>query len=260
VSEARPDPLRGLPAALRIDTEDRARRGIRISLPSATAPARSCPRVAAAEPLPGAALRALEYAVVDVETTGGPSGRGHRITEVCAVRLAADGRTVAEFATLLNPERAILPFVTSLTRITGAMVADAPRFGEIAAELAKVLEGAVFVAHNATFDWSFVSRELERAGGGPLRGRMLCTVHMARRLVPEVSSRSLDALTDYFGVHNPARHRAYGDARATAALFRRLLERLEEREVAHWEELQTLLQRRAPRRKRSASPHPMTER
>ena len=110
------------------------------------------------------------------------------------------------------------------------------------------------------FDWSFVSRELQRAGGAALCGAPLCTVRMARRLVPEVSSRSLDALTNYFGVPNAARHRAWGDARATAGLFRRLLERLDEREIARWEELQSLLRKRAPRRKRIASPHPMTER
>ncbi len=256
----RPDPLRRLPASLIIDTGDRARRGIRISLPSQPAPVWRVPPVRAAEPGPDTPLRSLEYVVVDVETTGGPARRGHRITEVCAVRLSPEGAPKEEFTALVNPDRVIPPFVTSLTRITMDMVSRAPRFPEVAPELARVLDGAVFVAHNAQFDWSFVSRELERAGGEPLRGKMLCTVRMARRLVPEVSSRSLDALSYYFGVHNDARHRAWGDARATATVFRRLLERLEEREVARWSELEALLRRRAPRRKRIASPHPMTER
>src|SRR5690606_27367108 len=109
----------------------------------------------------------------------------------------ADGTVVDEFRTLVNPDRPIPAFITSLTNITWDMVRDAPRFSDVAPHVARVLEGAVFVAHNAAFDWNFLGAELGRAGM-PLAGRTLCTVRMARRLVPEIGSRSLDALTHFF--------------------------------------------------------------
>lgn len=197
------------------------------------------------------ALRGMEYVIVDVETTGGSAQRGHRVTEVAALRVAADGTVLEELCTLVNPERPIPPYISALTNITGEMVKDAPRFRDILFDLATMLAGRVFVAHNAAFDWRFIRAEMERATGRtPTDGRILCTVRLARKLVPEVSSRSLDSLSDYFGIDNDARHRARGDALATAVLFGHLMERLEEREIASWSALDELLSRRKPRGKR----------
>jgi len=283
-----PDPLAALPAELRVDVADRARRGIRISLPRQ--PGEKSAAAAAVErayrfvrgagarrvaerparygefwevpPWRGEAsdrLQQLEYAVVDVETTGGPAG-GHRLTEFAAVRVDGQGRVLREYSTLLNPDRPIPPFITRLTRITHEMVTRAPRFDEVEAEIRDVLDGAVFVAHNAAFDWRFVCYELARLGGPPPRARVLCTVRLARKVVPELTSRSLDALQFLFDVENEARHRAFGDARATARIFARLLDRVDERAIEQWGELERLLGRRAPRRKRRALPEPMSER
>ena len=206
-----------------------------------------------------AELHTLEYAVVDVETTGGSASRGHRITEVCAVCLDGNGRFIGEFKTLVNPFRPIPPSITRLTSITDAMVREAPSFAEIAPELRRWLEGRVFVAHNAGFDWRFVGWEMEGATGLRIEAPVLCTVRMARRLVPEIRSRSLDALQHFFGVRNEARHRAYGDARATARVFRKLMFRLLDRGVGRWDELQQLLDapRQQRKRKRSALPTSM---
>jgi DNA polymerase III epsilon subunit family exonuclease len=279
------DAARVIPAGLVVDAERRAQHGIRIALPPRAPGTRSSYPLGYAEagrarwlahrefrcygegwaetgPDAGMAddgLRGLEYAVVDVETTGCSAWQGDRITEVAAVRMRGDGRVVKEYSTLVNPDRSIPPFITRLTRITPAMVARAPRFQEVAAEVRGVVAGAVFVAHNASFDWRFLSTELEWAEGMPLRGRVICTVRLARRVVPETSRRSLDALQDYFGVHNPARHRAFGDARATAHIFRRMLDRLDELQIEQWCELERLLARRAPRRRRRASPEPMSD-
>jgi DNA polymerase-3 subunit epsilon len=205
-----------------------------------------------------APVRSLEYAIVDVETTGGSWAYGHRITEIAAVRVRGDGTTVDEYRSLINPERPIPSYITALTNISWDMVRDAPRFADVAPDVARVLSGAVFVAHNASFDWRFVGAELQRAGV-PLSGRTLCTVRMARRLVPELRSRSLDSLIYFFNIPIEARHRAYGDARATAELFRLLLDRLDTMEVTRWNELQELLARRAKRRKRQANPHSIPE-
>lgn len=192
-------------------------------------------------------LASLEYAVVDVETTGGSASRGHRITEVGVVCLDGNGRFIGEFKTLVNPFRPIPPSITRLTGITDAMAGDAPAFGEIAPELRRWLEGRVFVAHNAGFDWRFVGWELEQSTGARMQAPVLCTVRMARRLVPEIRSRSLDALQHYFDVRNEARHRAYGDARATARVFRKLMFRVFDNGIASWGELQQLLD--APKKK-----------
>ena len=240
-----------LPPQLCLDASDRSR-GIRISLVS---------RAFTAEPVDCAGtladdtpLRTLEFAVVDVETTGCSWLHGDRVTEICAVRVRGDGAIVDEYRTLVNPERPIPYEITALTNITRTMVQRAPRFCDVAADVARALAGAVFVAHNASFDWRFVGAELERAGW-PLGGRTLCTVRLARKVVPEIRSRSLDALSYFFNVHNEARHRAYGDARATAVIFRRMLDRLDTREVTRWDELELFLLRRSQRRKRIANPH-----
>jgi DNA polymerase-3 subunit epsilon len=265
-----------LPRGLVVDGSRRAAHGIRISLPIPAPstkqrvqfrfPLRPLRRSGAAwwgppdEALPATdRLRSLEYVVVDVETTGGSLHEGHRITEICAVRLRGDGTPLGEFATLVNPLRPIPARITLLTRITHDMVEEAPRFAEIADSLADFLDGAVFVAHNAMFDWRFVTLELERAALAAPHTRVLCTVRLARKVVPEVASRSLDALSYFFGVENEARHRAFGDARATARIFSRLLERMDEREIVCWADLEALLLRSTKRRKRSAMPQPMTD-
>lgn len=205
-----------------------------------------------------AQLRSLEYAIVDVETTGGSASRGHRITEVCAVALDGSGRYIGEFRSLVNPFRPIPPSITRLTNITDSMVREAPSFVEIAPEFRRWLEGRVFVAHNAAFDWSWVRWEMEGALGLGVDAPVLCTVKMSRRLVPEVRSRSLDALAWFFDLRNEARHRAWGDARVTARIFRRLMDRAEERAVFRWDELQALLQRKPKKKaKRSALPTSM---
>jgi DNA polymerase III epsilon subunit family exonuclease len=201
---------------------------------------------------PGESLRTLEYVVVDVETTG--VGYAHRITEVAIVRLSGAGRVLEEYSTLVNPERPIPAMITELTHISGDMVRTAPSFREIAGDVHERLSGRIFVAHNAGFDWRFLSKELHMALGTPLRGRLLCTVRMARKLVPEMPRRSLDALSWYFGVSNDARHRAFGDARATAEVFRRMLERADEQSIVGWNELQKVLYARAARRKRRSTP------
>jgi DNA polymerase III subunit epsilon len=256
------DPGALLPPGLVADASDRARMGIRISLkaglPVVTACRDAGPVDCGGDVCADAPLRSLEFAVVDVETTGGAFERGHRITEIAVLRIRGDGAVVDEYRTLVNPERPIPSFITRLTSITWEMVSGAPRFADVAADVARSIRGAVFVAHNAAFDWRFVGGEFGRAGV-PLTGARLCTVRLARKVVPEVRSRSLDSLTCFFDIAIEARHRAHGDAVATAEVFRRLLDRLESRDITRWGELEGLLGQRAPRRKRRANPHSMDE-
>ena len=198
-------------------------------------------------------LNALSYVVVDTETTGGSAWSGDRITEIAAV-VVRKGEIVEVFETLINPQRPIPPFVTRLTNITWDMVKHAPTFERAAPEVMRVLEGNVFVAHNAKFDWRFVSAELSRSTGRQLRGRRLCTVNIARQVLPQLSRRSLDCVARYYGVEIHGRHRAGGDALATAKCLIRMLADLSDRECVTWGDLEALL--RAPpvrRKKRRAS-------
>jgi DNA polymerase-3 subunit epsilon len=196
-------------------------------------------------------LRDLSFVVVDVEATGVRAIDGDRITEVAAV-LVRNGEAKVVFDSLVNPERPIPTQISTLTGISWEMVRNAPRFGDIAHQLAGVLEGHVFVAHNATFDWRFISQEMQRATGRPLDGTRLCTVKLARRLVPTLYRRSLDAITDYFGVRIHNRHRAGGDAIATADVFLRLLGAAQDFGLETLDDLQAHL--RQPRKRWRRSP------
>ncbi|WP_194776956.1 exonuclease domain-containing protein [Pararhodonellum marinum] len=159
------------------------------------------------------------FAIVDIETTGGFSGN-NRITEVAV--LIHDGVEVVEtYQTLLNPERSIPGFITGLTGIHQQMVANAPTFREIAQELFDLLNGKVFVAHNVNFDYSFIKEEFKNAGMDYQANR-LCTVRLSRQVFPGLGSYSLGRLCDRLSIEISDRHRAFGDAEATAVLFGKL--------------------------------------
>lgn len=203
-------------------------------------------------------LREEEWVVVDVETTGGSPGQGHRVTEVAAVRVSG-GQIVGHYSSLVNPQRRIPSMITALTGISDQMVRDAPLFYQIAPRLGEELVGRVFVAHNAAFDWRFVSSEMERSLGQELAGRQLCTVRLARRLLPQLPSRTLDALANYFALDIESRHRALDDAVATAKVLIHFLDLLEDREVTDWAGVQALLSGRKPRARRSRLPRSMDQ-
>jgi DNA polymerase III subunit epsilon len=201
----------------------------------------------------GILLRDLSFVVVDVETTGGGFYSGHRITEFAAVSVR-NGEIDDVFETLVNPERSIPPWISKLTNITWDMVKDAPRFRDIGDRVIQSLEGKVFVAHNAGFDWRFVTAEVQRATGRHLDGPRLCTVRLARKLLSQLRSRSLGSLANYYGIENSARHRAAGDAIATAHVLTRLLREAQDRGCSTWEELQKLMNARGGKKRRTRRP------
>lgn len=164
-------------------------------------------------------LDACRWAVVDVETTGVRAFRGDRIMEIAVVML--DG-TIA-FHSLVNPGIPIPQFVAGLTGIAERDVRHAPPFEAIVDDLLEALKGCVFVAHNARFDWAFVSTEVERASGLLLQGPRVCTVRLARKLLPDLPRRNLDTVSYHFGIEIEGRHRATGDAVAAAKCLRQLL-------------------------------------
>jgi len=148
-------------------------------------------------------------AFIDIETTGG-SHFTSRVLEIGVVRVERS-QVVATYQTLLHPDEEVPAFITNLTGITNADVATAPRFGQIATELAEILEGAVFVAHNVRFDYGFIKMEFDRLGV-PFRPPLLCTVRLSRRLFPQFRSHKLSDLIARHGLAASQRHRAYDDA------------------------------------------------
>ena len=166
-------------------------------------------------------MKKQEYAIVDIETTGGNASHS-RITEIAIV--IHDGKNVIHrWETLVNPEKEIPPAIFALTGITNEMVKDAPRFDFISDQVFELLSNRVFVAHNVNFDYSFVRHELEQAGL-KWTAKKLCTVRAARKIRPGLPSYSLGKLCNTLEINLDNRHRAGGDADATAILFSRLLE------------------------------------
>ena len=160
------------------------------------------------------------YAIIDIETTGGSPQRD-KITEIAI--LIHDGKKIVnEFVTLINPERFIPYFITSLTGITNKMVADAPTFYEVAKEIIEITDGKIFVAHNVSFDYHFIRNEFKNLGYKYKRD-VLCTVKLSRKLIPGLQSYNLDKLCDELQIKVDNRHRAAGDAIATSKIFDILL-------------------------------------
>lgn len=164
--------------------------------------------------------KTLEFAVADVETTG-LSPRRDRVVEVAVIRLDEEGNEIGEYCSLVNPHRDLGP--SDKHGIYAKDVKEAPAFEEIAGDVALLLRGAVFVAHNASFDWGFLQTELNQAGltiPGPPR---LCTMQVAKWLLPTTSSRNLQTVCDQLGIPLFRAHCAESDARASVELLRKYL-------------------------------------
>lgn len=171
-------------------------------------------------------LSELDFVVLDVEamvTKTQPA----RIVELGAYRVRR-GEILDEFQTLLNPDAPLPRFIASMTGISNEMLAAAPRFSEVVHAWLDFTGDAVLVAHNSDFDLPLLNREIARVfPGHRMRNAELCTVKLARRLVANSDGHNLDALADHFGIENPGRHRAAGDALTTARILLRLLDQLD---------------------------------
>jgi len=171
----------------------------------------------------GVALDQVTFVAVDLETTGGsPSECG--ITEIGAVLYRA-GERLATFQSLINPRVTIPPFVAQLTGIDDLLVSDAPAIEEVLPSFVEFARGAVFVAHNARFDFSFLNTALERLDYEPLPGPAICTARLAKRVVwPDVPNVRLRTLARYFRTRTEPVHRALADAEACGEVFHGLLD------------------------------------
>jgi DNA polymerase-3 subunit epsilon len=167
-------------------------------------------------------LDQARYVVVDLETTGGRATPG-AITEIGAYRMEGP-KVTGSFQTLVRPRMRIPRFVSELTSITNEMVATAPPIEAVLPAFRDFLGDAVMVAHNAQFDFGFLDFEFRRVFGIGLTNPVLCTIRLARRFLPSVKRRRLDALAEHFGLSTEGRHRGLGDARMAAELLSILLD------------------------------------
>ncbi len=165
------------------------------------------------------------YAIVDIETTG-RSAQGQKVTEI-AILIHDGTKVVDEYQSLVNPETSIPYSITQLTGIFDEMVANSPKFYEIAKKVFEMTEGHIFVAHNASFDYGVLRGEFASLGADFKRETM-CTVKLSRQLFPGFRSYSLGNLCNDLNIQIENRHRAYGDAKATTLLLDLLLEKSRE--------------------------------
>ncbi|WP_136465615.1 exonuclease domain-containing protein [Flagellimonas onchidii] len=168
------------------------------------------------------------YAILDIESTGGKYNE-EGIMEIAIHKF--DGHQVVDkFMSLVNPEREIQPFVVKLTGINNKMLRSAPKFHEVAKRIIEITEGAIIVAHNAQFDYRILRTEFRRLGYDFQR-KTLCTVDLAKKLLPDAESHSLGKLVRSLGIPMSDRHRANGDAIATLKLFKLLLDKDSEKTI-----------------------------
>ena len=168
------------------------------------------------------------YAVVDIETTGGKYNE-EGITEIAIFRFDGN-KIVDQFISLVNPERPIQPFVANLTGINEKMLRNAPKFYEIAKRIVEITDDCTLVAHNASFDYRMLCTEFNRLGF-TYKKSTLCTVALAKKLIPEQSSYKLGKLVRSLGIPLSDRHRAAGDARATVKLLKLLLDKDSKKDI-----------------------------
>ena len=163
------------------------------------------------------------FVVTDIETTGGRAG-DDSIIEIAMVRLQ-EGRVTDTYCSFVNPGRPVPPWITSLTGITNADVASAPRWEQIQSEIRAFLGDSTFVAHNVGFDLSFIQQAFLRHGGGTYNPRKLCTARLARRMYPEWPSHSLAHVCNNLGIRLENHHRALDDTLASASILQHALQK-----------------------------------
>ncbi len=161
---------------------------------------------------------------MDIETTG-LSKHYHRITEIAAVKFE-NNKIVDQFETLVNPQTPIPSFIVKLTGITNEMVSNAPTIDKIMPHFLNFVGDSIVVAHNATFDHGFLSKNAERLGLN-FENKRLCTRKLANRLLPELPSKKLSIICNHLGIVNKQEHRAMTDVLATVEIFSKFLEDLD---------------------------------
>ena len=188
----------------------------------------------------------MVYTVVDIETTG-LSPQRHKITEIAAVKLDEDCNIINEFQSLVNPECKIPSFITKLTGIDNDMVADKPVISEVMPQFLEFIKNDIFIAHNASFDYRFLSANAELIGKD-LFNTKLCTRKLANRLLfDKLPSMKLGHICNHYGIDNNQAHRAMSDVKATVEVFRNFKKEMSKENINNKDDILRFEQR--PRKK-----------
>lgn len=166
----------------------------------------------------------MNYTILDIETTWLSTHR-HKITEIAAIRFDWEN-VLWEFQTLINPERNIPSEITKLTWITNEMVLNAPKFFEIIPNFLNFIQDDIIVAHNASFDYGFISENIYANTWNWIKNECLCTRKLANRLIPDLPKKNLWSICDYLGLKNERAHRAMWDTKVTVEIFKHFLQLL----------------------------------
>lgn len=179
------------------------------------------------------------FAIVDIEATAGSLGTNEGMIQFACV-LMQDGKIIEEFETLVNPMRHVPIRIQKLTGISQKEVNKAPRFDEIAHIIKDLLDEAIFVAHNVSFDFQFLNEQLTRVGIEPLKTQAIDTVALAQIAFPKASYYNLQELTAYLDYEIEQAHNALDDARATAFLLNEIIQKLKHLPLVTLEQLVSL--------------------
>ena len=177
----------------------------------------------------------MNYTILDIETTWLSKFR-HKITEIAAIKF--DWNNILwEFQTLINPERNIPSEITKLTWITNEMVETAPLFHQIIPNFLDFLQDDIIVAHNANFDYWFISENIYANTGTRIKNQCICTRKLANRLLPSLPKKNLWSLCDYFWLTNERAHRAMWDTKVTVEIFGHFLNLLDKKWIVNQQEI-----------------------
>jgi DNA polymerase III epsilon subunit family exonuclease len=177
----------------------------------------------------------MNYIILDIETTG-LSRYKHKITEIAAIKYDWEN-ILWTFQTLINPERNIPTAITHLTGITNEMVETAPKFHEICQDFLDFIQDDIIVAHNASFDYGFLSENIYTHTGNRIQNPCLCTRKLSSRLLPQLPKKNLWSLCDYFCLTNERAHRAMWDTKVTVEIFWQLLKILKNRWITQIDDI-----------------------
>ena len=189
----------------------------------------------------GKALEALEYVILDVETTGLEPTQ-HELTEIGALKI--QGEEIKEiFSTLIQPRIPIPPEITQFTGIDDEMVKHSPSAAEVLPKFIEFIDGSILIAHNAEFDLAFIKQNLKQVSDKELSNDVICTVKLARHLLPNLENYKLHTVANHFGIPVKNRHRAMGDAEATFQIWIKFMALLKEKGIGNQRDLDSLLSR-----------------
>ncbi len=175
-------------------------------------------------------LKEVTFIITDIETTGSIRGKD-RIIEIAALKIR-NGNVLDSFEHLVNPHKNISKQISKLTKITNAIVQDAPSIEEILPKYIEFVGEGVFVAHNSLFDFCFINSEVRRLGINGFKCQTdICTYRIAKKLLPKVRARGISGLSMHFDYPLEDRHRAMPDVKATHYFLEVFLEQLEKENI-----------------------------